>query len=99
MDGGSASEDCLPATILKICPWNFPPGGLVHNQPHMPALGVWLMPDNASEGMIETFAASLVPPDNACREHARDIVKALPEHVRQFSPDRAAHKALLHTWR
>jgi hypothetical protein len=64
----------------------------------MPALGVWLMPDNASEGMIETFAACLVPPDNACWEYARDIVQGLPEHVRQFSPDRAADKALLHTW-
>jgi hypothetical protein len=79
-------------------PLALPATGLVHTQPRMPAVGVWLMPDNASEGMIETFAASLVPENDAAWIHAREAVTGLPDTVRRFSVNRHSDKAMLHTW-
>jgi AAA domain, putative AbiEii toxin, Type IV TA system len=64
----------------------------------MPSLGVWLMPDNASEGMMETFASALVPAADACWAHARATVVGLPDTARRFDIDRCFDKASLHTW-
>ena len=75
-----------------------PPEGLVHSQPGMPSLGVWLMPDNVSEGRMETFAGELVPAGDACWAHARATVDDLPDVVRRFSIERRRDNALLHTW-
>jgi uncharacterized protein DUF3226 len=56
------------------------------------------MPDNASEGMMETFASALVPAADACWAHARATVVGLPDTARRFDVDRCADKASLHTW-
>jgi hypothetical protein len=71
--------------------------GLVHVQPDLPSMGVWLMPDNAAEGMIETFAGKLVAPEDPGWLHARSVIADLPDTVRRFQ-ERYNDKALLHTW-
>lgn len=78
-------------------PPELPHQGLIHSQAEMPSLGVWLMPDNTSEGMMETFAG-LVPAEDACWVHARGTVASLPETARRFDVDRCLDKASLHTW-
>jgi hypothetical protein len=79
-------------------PPELPLQGLIHSQSEMPSLGVWLMPDNASEGMMETFASALVPAEDAFRAHARATVVGLPDTARRFDVDRCVDKASLHTW-
>jgi hypothetical protein len=79
-------------------PTLLPPEGLVHLQPKMPSLAVWLTPDNVSEGRMETFAGELVPAGDACWAHARTTVNDLPDAVRRFSIKRRRDNALLHTW-
>jgi hypothetical protein len=79
-------------------PAELPHQGLIHSQSEMPSLGVWLMPDNASEGMMETFASALVPTEDACWAHARATVVELPDTARRFDVDRCVDKASLHTW-
>ncbi len=79
-------------------PGALPSEGLVHRQPGSPTLGVWLMPDNVSEGMTETFAGRLLPADEPAWIHATDVVRTLPDSVRKFRADRDHEKALLHTW-
>ncbi len=42
-------------------PKDLPAGGLIHENAEGLKLGVWLMPDNQSRGMMETFLTYLVP--------------------------------------
>ena len=44
-------------------PEDLPPGGVVHVTPDGLRLGVWVMPDNRSRGMLETFLSFLLMPD------------------------------------
>lgn len=62
-------------------------------------LGVWMMPDNASLGMMETFLLALRPASNpALLTHAeRAVEDALQTHKAPFSPLHR-DKALIHTW-
>jgi hypothetical protein len=43
-------------------PDELPPEGLIHQNEHGLRIGVWIMPDNQSRGMLETFLGSLVTP-------------------------------------
>lgn len=81
-------------------PTTIPPAGFI-SLPNAKGikLGVWIMPDNAASGMLETFLKYLVPEaHDAVLHHAvesRDTAK------RDFNaPFKIAHadKALIHTW-
>lgn len=61
----------------------------------LPRVGVWLMPDNSSSGILENFLRFLVPPNCGLINHAQNVLAALPE--KRFSPI-AEPKALIHTW-
>jgi hypothetical protein len=61
-------------------------------------LGVWIMPDNQSPGMLETFLAYLVPKElEGLWQYVED---ALVEARNRKAPYRDAHrdKAAIHTW-
>ena len=94
----SSIQSWLRERGFSKVPASVPSAGLVHAEPGLPVLGVWLMPDNLSEGMAETFAGQLVPADDEGWQHATNVVTGLPDTVRRFRPDRDHHKALLHTW-
>ena len=61
----------------------------------LPRVGIWLMPDNRSSGILEDFLRFLVPPNCGLFAHAQSVVETLPE--KRFSP-LAKPKALIHTW-
>ena len=44
-------------------PENLPPEGLIHKSSGGVRMGVWIMPDNRSRGMLETFLGMLMEPD------------------------------------
>jgi hypothetical protein len=46
-------------------PNDLPPEGLIHGTPDGLRIGVWIMPDNNSRGMLETFLGLLVAPERA----------------------------------
>jgi hypothetical protein len=64
-------------------------------------VGVWLMPDGKSGGMLEDFAASLVQENDALLDKARAVLDEV-EQIAEAESQRyaAAHrpKALIHTW-
>lgn len=63
----------------------------------LPRVGIWLMPDNQSCGILEDFMRFLVPPDSALFQHVEVSVGGIPEQERRFSTqDRP--KAIIHTW-
>jgi hypothetical protein len=59
----SVRNCCL--AIAADFPEELPPDGLVHQSAHGLRIGVWIMPDNQSRGMLETFLRHLVVPSHA----------------------------------
>jgi hypothetical protein len=78
-------------------PDDIPATGLIQESESGLKLGVWLMPDNRSHGMMETFLTYLVP-DNSNpvlkhAESARDEARALGAPYKDVHAD----KARIHT--
>ena len=60
--------------------------------------GIWIMPDNKSTGMIETFCKTLVPdPTDALWHFAQDCTKKAQEKGAQYK-NVHLDKAYIHTW-
>ena len=79
-------------------PGNPPAGGAVLAATSTaPRFGVWMMPDNAGHGMLETFLLALRPDEPGLLAHAKQSTDAATQHGAPFV---AAHrdKALIHTW-
>ena len=75
-----------------------PPAGWIADEPNRPRVGIWLMPDNQTPGMLEDFAARLIPERDALLPRAQAVLDEIDAAgLRRF---RAAHrpKALIHTW-
>lgn len=76
------------------------PAGVVvpANAPATPRFGVWLMPDNTTRGMLETFLLALRP-TNEPDLHAH-VEASTDEAKRRSAPFSLIHrdKALIHTW-
>jgi hypothetical protein len=72
-------------------------GGTLITAPRMPSVGIWLMPDNRADGMIEDFVAMLIPAGDSLLPRARMAVDSVPVEERRFA---ASHysKAAIHTW-
>ncbi len=79
-------QPALDGTILD------PPAGT-----YLPRLGVWVMPNNQTSGILEDFLRFLVPKPNILFDHVRDSVKTIPEGERRFKP-LDEPKAIIHTW-
>lgn len=67
---------------------------LTHNDPMYPKLGIWIMPNNLDEGMLEDFAVNLIP-DNKLLGYVDQCIENLPE--KRFIENHMS-KARIHTW-
>jgi hypothetical protein len=78
-------------------PQSLPDGGLIHTNDDGGKLGVWLMPDNQSHGMLETFLMFLAPAEDNVVRYAE---KACRTARRVGAPYKSVHldKARIHTW-
>jgi hypothetical protein len=78
-------------------PSNPEPGGVIVTEPGLIPVGLWLMPDNRSNGALEDFIGSFVEPHDMLWPKAHNDVDAIPDDHRKFS---TAHrvKAVVHTW-
>lgn len=74
------------------------PNGTILNPPDakFPKVGVWIMPDNQSKGILEDFLRFLVPKDCGLLTHADSSVANIPGKPLFRPVDRP--KALIHTW-
>ena len=73
-------------------------GGTILDPPAetlLPRVGIWIMPDNRTSGILEDFLAFLVPRPNDLLEHAANSVDAIPNPLFGGA---ARPKALIHTW-
>lgn len=62
-----------------------------------PIVGIWLMPDNQSPGMLEHFLKSLLPTDDSLWPRVKECVAHIPDEERRF-PFQHEIKAQVHTW-
>ena len=63
----------------------------------LPRVGIWIMPDNQSKGILEDFLRFLVLAESVLFRHVQSSVAAIPEGEQRFS-QLAEPKALIHTW-
>jgi hypothetical protein len=102
------ANDCYEArwqrlqAILRVhfddIPGEPTPSGLILERDDGLRLGVWIMPDNRSRGMLETFLTYLVPVSHAS---LWEYAKTTAGTARDFgAPYKLAHrdKADIHTW-
>ncbi|NOT55072.1 MAG: hypothetical protein HOP18_10740 [Deltaproteobacteria bacterium] len=83
---GVPDEPDVAGTIL-----NPPPKSL------LPRVGIWLMPDNQTRGILEDFLRFLVPSNSGLFDHVESSVATIPAEERRFS-QLDQPKAIMHTW-
>lgn len=72
------------------------PDGTIIEQPDMPKVGIWLMPNNSVSGMLEDFVSFLVPSGDDLWDHAAGCLDEIGERCRYPAVHRS--KAHIHTW-
>ena len=84
---------------LRSCGYEPPseigPEGALFEGSNLPCVGVWLMPDNGSPGMLEHFLGQMVPEEDRLWDQAQAVVDSLTD--RRF-PESQEFKAKIHTW-
>jgi hypothetical protein len=71
--------------------------GLVMTADNLPAVGIWIMPNNQGPGMLEDFIRFLVPAEDRLWSRAEQAVSAIPPQQVLFKPSYRS-KAIVHTW-
>ena len=72
-------------------------GVVVTSKVDRPRVGVWLMPDNESQGELEDFVEKLIPKGDPVWPLAERYVKGIPCDARKFQPGKIA-RARIHAW-
>ncbi len=70
---------------------------ILPKQDYMPRVGIWLMPDNVSQGELEDFAIGMIPSDDDVWELSQRFVDSIPNSSRKFQPNKIS-KAKLYAW-
>jgi hypothetical protein len=79
-------------------PPNLPSEGLVQDLEQKIRFGIWMMPDNIKQGMLETFLAYLIPDrEEPVWEFAQKSVTQAREYGAPFKESHR-DKANIHTW-
>jgi len=79
-------------------PAQLPGNGLVLNPASMVKVGIWVMPDNKVNGMIEDFIRFLVPNNDSLLMVATETLdKIESKELNKYSLSHKS-KALIHTW-
>jgi len=79
-------------------PNDFPPNGLIHQEENNTKIGVWIMPDNNLNGMLEDFIRFLVPEDDGLFPEVQKHIQHIEnQSLHQYKPIHHS-KALIHAW-
>lgn len=92
----SIRDLCRP--FVPAIPDELPANGLVTQFSNGKRLGIWIMPDNQSRGMLETFLAFMLPLGQERQwQYAKRVVRCA---ARRGAPFHKVHidKADIHTW-
>lgn len=79
-------------------PDKLPDSGLIHITQDGIRFGIWIMPDNQIQGMLESFLAYMIPDLNErLWQYAQNVVKEAKNQNAPFI-DTHTDKAYIHTW-
>lgn len=73
------------------------PHGTIVDTGDLPRVGIWLMPDNESQGALEHFVEKMLPSDDAVWPLSRQYIEGIPEEHRRFKESHSL-KAKIHAW-
>lgn len=76
----------------------FPSTGLVVKQIDLPKVGVWIMPDNKSEGYLEDFLYQLIPSDDQLMPEVQKLINRLIKRGEHRFALVHRKKAEIYTW-
>ena len=71
-----------------------PAGAVIDGRPRA---GVWLMPDNQSDGELENFVEKLIPDDDPVWPLAGNYIDGIPGDARKFKRGKSL-RATIHAW-
>ncbi len=92
----SVKSACLRS--IPDLPEHLPKTGLIHTTAEGIKCGIWIMPDNQMQGMLETFLAYLVPDESEpLWKYAQEVVAEAKKTGASFI-DNHLDKALIYTW-
>ncbi|MEB3123463.1 MAG: DUF3226 domain-containing protein [Snowella sp.] len=95
----SLRDACLKCEYIESLPEKFPSGGLIQNIDNDIKFGIWIMPDNQNQGMLETFLAYLVPDQSDCLwQFARKAAQEARENYQANFKEVHRDKANIYTW-
>ncbi|HYD65293.1 DUF3226 domain-containing protein [Azospirillum sp.] len=86
----------LSVGVLDL-PENAPNTGAIATTATGVRVGVWMLPDNLSPGVLEHFFRSLIPHDDVLLAHAQASIDAIPNGHTLFKPQHRI-KAEVQTW-
>ena len=72
-------------------------GTIINPSKPYPRIGIWLMPDNKSNGELEDFVINLMPTDDAVWPRAQTYINAIPTNIRKFKESKK-RRAELYAW-
>ena len=81
-----------------ILPLDLPAEGLIVNGPDTITIGIWIMPNNNLNGMLEDFIAFLVPNDDKLLpivQHNLNVIEN--KQLNKYKPTHKS-KAVIHSW-
>jgi hypothetical protein len=93
-------RNCLLEAGYKTVPDTPAAKGTIVEPPRdtlLPRVGIWMMPDNQTNGTLEDFLRFLVPTPDPLLDHAQASIDTIPNGHRRFKPNDQL-KALIHTW-
>jgi hypothetical protein len=74
-------------------------GTIIEKHGLYPRIGIWLMPDNSTTGMLEDFVKYLVPEnDKLWAESERVLAEIENQNLHQYNEKIQRSKAQIHTW-
>lgn len=79
------------------CPVALPEKGLLINNGQI-RIGLWIMPNNSTDGMIEDFISFLVPEDDQLLKVAAETLHKIEDSQLNKYNTRHKSKALIHSW-
>ena len=90
VEGFSRTDVDLPSSPISG-------GTIIPARDHQPRIGIWLMPDNKSQGELEDFLFRMMPDGDTVWPLSRGYIESIPELDRKFTLEKT-DKAELYAW-
>ncbi len=79
-------------------PAHIPNTGLIFKSQDAISIGIWLMPDNQSSGMLEDFSKMLIPPEDLLLPEVNKYLEKIEMGKLNLYKPIHKSKAVVHTW-